>query len=292
MLREFVPTRQIAGEPRRRWFASPSSDLIVWLRDDDSVSGFQLCYDKKDEEHALTWTEGQGFSHMRVDSGGSALAAGRGTPFLVANGVFDARRILQLFQADNKLVPKPFTAIVCAKLEELAKDMDAIKRQVGPMNEKLPDSVARVRDALVAAGVEPRIVQLPNSARTSAEAAMAIGCDVAQIAKSIVFRRTDTNAAVLVITSGSNRVDEKRASREVGAELGKADANFVRAATGFVIGGVPPLAHDTAIEKLIDEDLLRFETIWAAAGTPHAVFAVTPQELIRATGGRIATVAG
>src|SRR5689334_6501767 len=159
------------------------------------------------------------------------------------------------------------------------------------MNEKLPDSVQRVRDALVAAGVEPRIVQLPNSARTSAEAAMAIGCDVAQIAKSIVFRRTDTDTAVLVITSGSNRVDEAVASLDVGAELGKADASFVRAATGFVIGGVPPLGHATPIEKLIDEDLLRYETVWAAAGTPHAVFAITPQELVRATGGRVARVA-
>lgn len=160
------------------------------------------------------------------------------------------------------------------------------------MTEQLPDSVRKVHDALVAAGVEPRIVQLPNSARTSAEAAMAIGCDVAQIAKSIVFRRTDTNAAVLVIASGANRVNEKLAASYFGAELGKANADFVRAATGFVIGGVPPLGHETPIEKLIDRDLLRYETIWAAAGTPHAVFAITPHELFHASGGRMADVAG
>lgn len=160
------------------------------------------------------------------------------------------------------------------------------------MTEQLPDSVRKVHDALVAAGVEPRIVQLPNSARTSAEAAMAIGCDVAQIAKSIVFRRTDTNAAVLVIASGANRVNEKLAASYFGAELGKANADFVRAATGFVIGGVPPLGHEAPIEKLIDRDLLRYETIWAAAGTPHAVFAITPHELFHASGGRMADVAG
>jgi len=153
------------------------------------------------------------------------------------------------------------------------------------------DAVERVRQALGAAGVAARVVELPQSTRTAAEAAAAMGCGVAQIAKSIIFRRTDTSRAVLVITSGINRVDEKKVSAHIGAKIGKADADFVRAATGYVIGGVPPLGHAQPIETLVDEDLLRFETIWAAAGTPNAMFESSTRELVRAAGGRVLAVA-
>lgn len=153
------------------------------------------------------------------------------------------------------------------------------------------DAVERVRQALGAAGVAARVVELPQSTRTAAEAAAAMGCGVAQIAKSIIFRRTDTSRAVLVITSGINRVDEKKVSAHIGAKIGKADADFVRAATGYVIGGVPPLGHAQPVETLIDEDLLRFERIWAAAGTPNALFEASTRDLVRAAGGRVLAVA-
>jgi prolyl-tRNA editing enzyme YbaK/EbsC (Cys-tRNA(Pro) deacylase) len=134
-------------------------------------------------------------------------------------------------------------------------------------------------------------MELPQSTRTAADAAAAIGCLVAQIAKSLIFRRSDTGQPVLVIASGTNRVDETLVASHLGAAIGKADADFVRASTGFAIGGVPPIGHDTRLETLIDRDLLAFDTVWAAAGTPRAVFAISPNELVRATGGRVVAVA-
>jgi len=147
-----------------------------------------------------------------------------------------------------------------------------------------------VHEALAAAGIETRIVELPASTRTAVDAAAAIGCQVAQIAKSLVFRCVGSDAPVLVIASGTNRVDEKLVASHVGADIGKADADFVRAATGFAIGGVPPLGHSAPIRTLIDADLLRFDVIWAAAGTPNAVFSVDPQRLIAGTGGDVVPV--
>lgn len=155
------------------------------------------------------------------------------------------------------------------------------------MVEELPDSARRVQQALIAAGISARILQLPQSTRTASEAAAAIGCRVEQIAKSLVFRRADWNRRVLIIASGPNRVDERLASSYLNASIAKVDADFVRSATGFAIGGIPPLGHDPPIETLIDQDLLQFDTIWAAAGTPHAVFSIDPQQLVRATSGRV-----
>lgn len=157
-------------------------------------------------------------------------------------------------------------------------------------NQPLPDSGERVRLALERAGVAARIVELPQSARTAAEAAAGLGCEVAQIAKSLVFRGAASGRAVLVIASGTNRVDEALVAKHIGEAIGKADAAFVRAATGYAIGGVPPLAHTVPIETLFDEDLLQYEAVWAAAGTPHAVFSASPGELVRATGARVLRV--
>lgn len=159
------------------------------------------------------------------------------------------------------------------------------------MAEHLPDSARRVEDALAAAGVATRVVVLPQSTRTAVDAAAAIGCRVEQIAKSLIFRRADTVKPVLVIASGTNRVDETLVASHLGAAVDKADAEFVRASTGYAIGGVPPLGYGIVIETLIDEDLLAFDTVWAAAGTPRAVFAIQPHDLIRATGGRVVPVA-
>jgi prolyl-tRNA editing enzyme YbaK/EbsC (Cys-tRNA(Pro) deacylase) len=154
---------------------------------------------------------------------------------------------------------------------------------------ELPESAKRVQKALAAAGISAQAVELSDSTRTANDAAAAVGCQVAQIVKSLVFRRGD--APLLILASGSNRVDEKLIAEHLGETIGKADADFVRAATGYAIGGVPPLGHATQIETLIDQDLLRHETVWAAAGTPRALFPVDPRELVRATGGRVLRIA-
>ncbi|MEK6373939.1 MAG: YbaK/EbsC family protein [Acidobacteriota bacterium] len=147
----------------------------------------------------------------------------------------------------------------------------------------LSRAATRVQSALEAAGVEARVVELPQSTRTAAEAAQAVGCEVGQIAKSLVFRDAD-GEAVLVITCGTNRVNEKRLGLE------RASAELVREKTGYAIGGIPPVGHATPLRTFIDEDLLRFERIWAAAGTPNAVFQLLAADLARITGGAVIPV--
>jgi prolyl-tRNA editing enzyme YbaK/EbsC (Cys-tRNA(Pro) deacylase) len=153
------------------------------------------------------------------------------------------------------------------------------------METTLPPSAQRVKDALGAMGMPMRVVEMPATTRTAQEAADAIGCRVAQIAKSIVFMGAATGKPVLVIASGVNRVNESRMAERAGEELRKATAEFVRASTGYAIGGVPPVGFPAPIETWIDEDLLLFEEVWAAAGTPFAVFRLDPRLLPRMTGG-------
>jgi prolyl-tRNA editing enzyme YbaK/EbsC (Cys-tRNA(Pro) deacylase) len=131
---------------------------------------------------------------------------------------------------------------------------------------------------------------MDKTTRSAQDAARAVGCEVGQIAKSLVFKGAATRQAVLVITSGSNRVDEKKLSDRIGEPVLKADADFVRQQTGFAIGGVPPVGHAQPIAVFIDEDLLTYSEIWAAAGTPQAVFRLTPQELQKITNGRVVGV--
>jgi len=131
---------------------------------------------------------------------------------------------------------------------------------------------------------------MDKTTRSAQDAARAVGCEVGQIAKSLVFKGATTRQAVLVITSGSNRVDEKKLSERIGEPVLKADADFVRQQTGFAIGGVPPVGHAQPIAVFIDEDLLTYSEIWAAAGTPQAVFRLTPQELQKITNGRVIRV--
>lgn len=157
------------------------------------------------------------------------------------------------------------------------------------MSETLSASAQRIQDALAAAGKELRVVELPQSTRTAAEAASAIGCTVAQIAKSIVFRQ-ESGEPLLVIASGPNRIDEGKVAAKVGQALFKADAAFVRERTGFVIGGTPPFGHLQKIRTLLDADLLALGEIWAAAGTPNAVFRLEPADLLELTGGEVAEV--
>ena len=155
---------------------------------------------------------------------------------------------------------------------------------------ELPASSRRVADALAAAGVTTTIVVFEQAVPTSAAAAAAVGCDVGQIAKSLVFRLRESGRPLLVIASGANRVDETKVGALTGEPIGRADADFVRTHTGFAIGGVAPLAHPAPITTLIDEDLSKWDAIWAAGGHPHTVFRLTPDELGRITGGRVAEV--
>ncbi|MCD6735205.1 MAG: YbaK/EbsC family protein [Burkholderiaceae bacterium] len=148
----------------------------------------------------------------------------------------------------------------------------------------------RTAQLLRDAGIDTTVVEFEQPTRTSAEAAAAIGCTVAEIAKSVVFRARESGLAIVVVTSGENRVDESRVAASVGEPLARADADFVRSATGYAIGGVAPIGHSGPVKLVLDEDLRRFETIWAAAGTPFSVFRLTPAQLRELTGAEWATV--
>ncbi len=155
---------------------------------------------------------------------------------------------------------------------------------------ELKGSLRRVHDALAAKGFEVSVTTFPERTRTSAEAAAAIGCTVAQIAKSLVFRAAESDRPVLVIASGDNRVDTGKVAALLGEKISRADADFVRARTGFAIGGVAPVAHKEPPLVLIDRDLLAHDRIWAAAGAPNAVFPLAPQDLESLTGGQVAEI--
>ena len=154
----------------------------------------------------------------------------------------------------------------------------------------LSSSAQKVQDALVLLGSNAVVVQHDNPGRTAAEAAVLLRCDIAQIAKSIIFKSARTGRSVLVITSGANRVDEKKVTAILGDKLAKADAAFVREQTGFAIGGVPPIAHANRGAILLDEDLLKFDQVFPAGGTPHAMFVIDPNELLRISGAQVADV--
>ena len=149
----------------------------------------------------------------------------------------------------------------------------------------LPASAQRVQDALAAAGTDARVVELPVAARTSQQAADALGVEVGQIAKSLIFRAVPSGRAVLVIAAGDRRVDEARISALLGEAIERATPDFVRAHSSFAIGGVAPLAHAQPMTTFIDASLRRFGVVWAAGGTPHCVFPVAPAELVRVSGG-------
>nr|MBC7243855.1 YbaK/EbsC family protein [Chloroflexota bacterium] len=155
----------------------------------------------------------------------------------------------------------------------------------------MPPSVQRVQEALQHLGFPYQVLELPQSTHTAAEAAQAVGCTVGQIVKSLVFRGKETHKPILVLASGANRVNEKMLAQLIGEPVEKADADYVREQTGFAIGGVPPIGHIQPLPTYIDHDLLQYDEIWAAAGTPHAVFRLTPTALVRMTGGTVIPVA-
>ena len=168
----------------------------------------------------------------------------------------------------------------------------------GPARSTAPDpppagaraGARRVQEALQRAGFAHTVIELAHPVRSAQAAADAVGCTVAQIAKSIVFRAAVSGRPVLVSTSGANRVNEPRVAALLGEPLAKADPDFVRERTGFAIGGIPPLGHATPLETFIDEDLLAHPRIWAAAGHPNALFELDPRELESMSGGRVTGV--
>ncbi len=156
--------------------------------------------------------------------------------------------------------------------------------------EELSPSAQRVQRALDNCGVQLIVEELPASTRTALDAAQAVGCQVGQIIKSLVFKGKRSERPILVIASGINRVDEKRIEALIGEPLGKADADFVRSRTGFVIGGVPPVGHIEKIQTFIDEDLIQYDPLWAAAGTPNAVFRLSAEDLLKISDGIVTAI--
>jgi prolyl-tRNA editing enzyme YbaK/EbsC (Cys-tRNA(Pro) deacylase) len=158
------------------------------------------------------------------------------------------------------------------------------------MPQNLSSSARKVQQALHKYGVSCQVVEMPQSTRTAEDAARAVGCQVGQIVKSLIFKGQQSHQAILVATSGANRVNEKTIATLIAEPLSMADAEFVREKTGFAIGGVPPVGHAQAIRIFIDEDLLQYHEIWAAAGTPRAVFKLSPQKLQKITDGQVVAV--
>jgi len=154
----------------------------------------------------------------------------------------------------------------------------------------LSPSAQRFQDTLRSLGFQHAVLELPQTTRSAAEAAEAAGCQVGQSAKSLVFRGKQSGKPLLVIASGSNRVNEKHMAELVGEPIERATPDFVRERTGFAIGGIPPVGHTESLATYLDEDLFRFPEIWAAAGNPNAVFKLAPSDLEAMTGGRVAQV--
>ena len=165
-----------------------------------------------------------------------------------------------------------------------------MRRGGAPVSAELKARARRVQATIAAEGFEFEVRQFPEGTRTSAQAAAAVGCALGQIAKSMIFRTAESGRPVLVIASGANRVDEAKVAALLGEGIARAGPAFVREKTGFAIGGVPPVGHAQPPVVFVDEDLLAFAEVWAAAGTPNAVFRLDPGDLARLSGGRVARV--
>lgn len=154
----------------------------------------------------------------------------------------------------------------------------------------LSSSAQKIQDLLIELGYEYTVIEHVESTRTAQEAADRAGCLLGQIVKSLIFKGKDSHKPILVLTSGVNRVDEKRITEYAGEHIVRADADFVRAVTGFAIGGVPPIGHTQTMETYLDEDFLQYATIWAAAGTPNAIFELKTEDLQTMTGGKVTRI--
>jgi prolyl-tRNA editing enzyme YbaK/EbsC (Cys-tRNA(Pro) deacylase) len=154
----------------------------------------------------------------------------------------------------------------------------------------LSPSARKIQDQLHSLGYTYTVIEHADSTRTAQEAADRAGCELGQIVKSLIFKGKESGKPILVLTSGANRVDEKRISEYAGEPIGRADADFVRAVTGFAIGGVPPVGHLQPMETYLDEDFLQYPTVWAAAGTPNAIFELQTGDLQKMTNGKVVRV--
>lgn len=155
----------------------------------------------------------------------------------------------------------------------------------------LPRSARRVQAALVALGLDAEIVRLADSTRTAPEAAAAVGCPLGAIVKSLVLRGVGSGEPLLVLVAGDNRADLVAVEGAAGEPVERPDAEYVRTVTGYAIGGIPPVGHPRPVTTLMDEDLLRFDVVWAAAGHPHAVFGIAPDRLAAAASARVMALA-
>jgi prolyl-tRNA editing enzyme YbaK/EbsC (Cys-tRNA(Pro) deacylase) len=155
------------------------------------------------------------------------------------------------------------------------------------MKKALSRKAKSIQDFLKAAGVDARVMELPSSTHTAAQAAAAIRCSIGQIVKSLVFRTVPGMEPILVVASGANRVNEERIRVVIGRAVEMADPAFARRATGFAVGGVPPFGHPAPITTILDSDLMEWDFLWASAGTPHAMVRLRPDELKRLTGGGV-----
>lgn len=154
----------------------------------------------------------------------------------------------------------------------------------------LSSSAQKIQDLLNSLGYSYSVVEHAESTRTAQEAADRAGCQLGQIVKSLIFMGKESKKPILVLTSGANRVDEKLISQYAGESIGRADADFVRDVTGFAIGGVPPIGHAQKMETYLDEDFLQYQTIWAAAGTPNAIFELKTEDLQKMTNGKVVKI--
>ena len=157
--------------------------------------------------------------------------------------------------------------------------------------ESLSPSAQKIQDILRGLGSNGKVIEFTESTRTAQEAADRVGCQLGQIVKSLIFKGRTSNKGILVLTSGSNRVDENMISQYMGEPIGRADPEFVRTVTGFAIGGVPPVGHAATVRTVADSALVEFAELWAAAGTPHAVFPLRGDQLARLTGAELAPIA-
>jgi prolyl-tRNA editing enzyme YbaK/EbsC (Cys-tRNA(Pro) deacylase) len=199
--------------------------------------------------------------------------------------------LARLVLVDPRLSCAPPDLAGLAPAVVVGADGGALADVQWPAVSDLPRSARRVRDALLALGLPADIVRLADSTRTAPEAAAAVGCELGAIVKSLVMRGASSHAPALVLVSGANRADEALLTAALGEEIERPDAAYVREVTGYSIGGIPPVGHPAPLRTLLDEDLLGFDVVWAAAGHPHAVFPIAPSVLAEAAGATVTRLA-
>jgi len=282
--------------PHAVYMAPPFSSL--WLRTYDTFfTPIRLTTLEQGARAALA-VIGQGRRVLVHCQRGRHRSVAMAAAILIAQG-YTARDAMRLIR-EKRAVADPQIWYIRWQIEKFERywskrnqtmsHADTTPPSAGTAGPTLSTSAQRVQDALARLGFTLAVVELPQSTRTAAEAASAVGCGVGQIVKSLIFRAANSDSPVLVLASGSNKVDEAAVAKLLGEPLAKADADFVRARTGFAIGGVSPVGHTEPMPTYIDEDLMAYDSLWAAAGTPNAVFKLTPKELVSMSGGAVANI--